>query len=124
MQLALVDYLATKRYDTHLRKLRRILAERKQQTWQALHQHFPVGVKIHHSESGYFLWIELPQYMDASILSEQAIAQKISIAPGKMFTTGGAWHNYFRLNASWALGERERHAVLTLANLIRQNIKE
>lgn len=124
MQLALVDYLATKRYDTHLRKLRRILAERKQQTWQALHQHFPAGVKIHHSESGYFLWIELPQYMDASILSEQAIAQKISIAPGKMFTTGGAWHNYFRLNASWALGERERHAVLTLANLIRQNIKE
>ena len=36
MQLALVDYLATKRYDTHLRKLRRVLAERKQQTLQAL----------------------------------------------------------------------------------------
>ena len=45
--------------------------------------------------------------MDASVLSEQAIAHKISIAPGKMFTTGGAWHHYFRLNASWALGERE-----------------
>lgn len=123
MQLALVDYLATKRYDAHLRKLRRILAERKQQTWQALHQHFPREVKIHHSESGYFLWIELPEYMDASELCEQAIAHKISIAPGKMFTTGRAWHNYFRLNASWFLGERELHAVITLANLIRQNIK-
>lgn len=123
MQLALVDYLATKRYDTHLRKLRRTLAERKQQTWQALHQHFPGEVKIHHSESGYFLWIELPEYMDASLLSEQAIAHKISIAPGKMFTTGRAWDNYFRLNASWALGEREQHAVVTLANLIRQQIK-
>ncbi|WBM72602.1 PLP-dependent aminotransferase family protein [Buttiauxella sp. WJP83] len=124
MQLALVDYLATKRYDTHLRKLRRVLAERKQQTWQALHQHFPSEVKIHHSESGYFLWVELPEYMDASRLSEQAIAHKISIAPGKMFTTGGAWHNYFRLNASWALEEREQHAVITLARLIRQQIKE
>ena len=124
MQLALVDYLATKRYDTHLRKLRRILAERKQQTWQSLHQHFPSDVKIHRSESGYFLWVELPEYMDASELCEQAIAQKISIAPGKMFTTGRAWHNYFRLNASWALGEREKQAVATLANLIRQQIKE
>ena len=58
------------------------------------------------------------------MLSEQAIAHKISLAPGKMFTTGGAWHNYFRLNASWALGEREQHAVETLANLIRNQIKE
>ena len=124
MQLALVDYLATKRYDTHLRKLRRILAERKQQTLQALHQLFPAEVKIHHTESGYFVWIELPEYMDASVLSEQAITHKISIAPGKMFTTAGAWHNYFRLNASWALGEREQHAVETLANLIRNQIKE
>jgi DNA-binding transcriptional MocR family regulator len=36
MQLALVDYLATKRYDAHLRRLRRTLAERKQQAWQSL----------------------------------------------------------------------------------------
>ncbi len=31
MQLAPVDYLSTKRYDAHLRRLRRQLAERKQQ---------------------------------------------------------------------------------------------
>lgn len=120
MQLALVDYLATKRYDTHLRRLRRILAERKQQTWQALHNLLPEDVKIHRSESGYFLWIELPPSMDASLLSEQAIAHKISIAPGKMFTTGRAWDHYFRLNASWAWGEREQQAVVTLSRLIEQ----
>ncbi|RPH31024.1 PLP-dependent aminotransferase family protein [Buttiauxella warmboldiae] len=123
MQLALADYLATKRYDSHLRKLRRTLAERKQQIWQELHQHLPAQVKLHHSEHGYFFWIELPEYMDANLLSEQAIAHKISIAPGKMFTTGGGWHNYFRLNASWALGERERQAVVTLADLIHDQIK-
>jgi DNA-binding transcriptional MocR family regulator len=124
MQLALVDYLATKRYDTHLRRLRRILAERKQQAWQALHTLLPVEVKIHHSESGYFLWIELPPYMDASRLSEQALAHKISIAPGKMFTTGRAWDNYFRLNASWAWGEREQQAVVTLSRLIQRQLRE
>ena len=45
MQLALVDYLATKRYDAHLRRLRRTLAERKQQAWQSLLRHMPAGVK-------------------------------------------------------------------------------
>ena len=124
MQLALVDYLATGRYDTHLRRLRRVLAERKQQAWQALHALLPAEVKIHTSESGYFLWIELPPYMDASQLSEQALAHKISIAPGKMFTTGRAWDNYFRLNASWAWGEREQQAVVTLSRLIQQQIEK
>lgn len=120
MQLALVDYLATKRYDTHLRRLRRMLAERKQHAWQALHAVMPAEVKIHHSESGYFLWLELPEGMDAGELSKLAIAQKISIAPGKMFTTGNAWANYFRLNASWLWGDREQQAIVTLSRLISQ----
>ncbi|WP_435930256.1 PLP-dependent aminotransferase family protein [Dryocola sp. BD613] len=123
MQLALVDYLATRRYDTHLKRLRRMLAERKQQAWQALHALLPAEVKIHRSESGYFLWVELPAYMDASLLSEQAIAHKISIAPGKMFTTGRVWDNCFRLNASWPWGEREQQAVVTLSRLIAQQLR-
>ncbi len=54
MQMALVDYLSTRRYDAHLRRLRRQLAERKQQAWQAPLRHLPAEVKIHHSDSGYF----------------------------------------------------------------------
>lgn len=46
MQLALVDYLSTRRYDAHLRRLRRQLAERKQQAWQTLLRHLPAEVKF------------------------------------------------------------------------------
>lgn len=83
MQLATVDYLSTKRYDAHLRRLRRQLAERKQQAWQALLRHLPPEVVVHHSDSGYFLWIELPEGADASALSARALASHISIAQGK-----------------------------------------
>ncbi len=78
-----VDYLSTKRYDAHLRRLRRQLAERKQQAWQALLRHLPPEVVVHHSDSGYFLWIELPEGADASALSARALASHISIARGK-----------------------------------------
>ncbi|WP_105736891.1 aminotransferase-like domain-containing protein [Cronobacter dublinensis] len=123
MQMALVDYLATRRYDTHLRRLRRLLAERKQAAWQSLRRHFPAAVKIHRSESGYFLWVELPAPLDAGKLHERALAHQISIAPGRMFTTGHLWHNYFRFNASWAWGEREEQAVKTLGALIREALE-
>ena len=46
MQLALVDYLSTRRYDAHLRRLRRQLAERKQRAWQALLRYLPAEVKF------------------------------------------------------------------------------
>ncbi|MDY0972889.1 PLP-dependent aminotransferase family protein [Siccibacter turicensis] len=120
MQLALVDYLATKRYDTHLRRLRRMLAQRKAQATQTLQRVMPPDVKIHRSDSGYFLWLELPPYLDASVLSERALQHNISIAPGKMFSTSDTWRPFFRFNASWEWNEREIQAVETLARLVRE----
>ena len=120
MQLALVDYLATKRYDAHLRRLRRQLAERKQMAWQALMRSLPSEVRIHHNDSGYFLWLELPAGMDAGTLSTRALEHQISIAPGKMFSTTDNWASFFRFNTAWGWGEREDHAVETLGKLIRQ----
>ncbi len=123
MQLALVDYLATKRYDAHLRRLRRMLAERKQQAWQALLRHLPAGVKIHHNESGYFLWLELPAGLDAGALSQLALTHHISIAPGKMFSTSDRWQSFFRFNCAWAWGDKEERAAIRLGELIRQMMK-
>ncbi len=84
MQLALVDYLSTRRYDAHLRRLRRQLAERKQQAGKPFAPS-PGGSKIHHNDSGYFLWLELPEQLDAGELSAKALEHLISIAPGKCF---------------------------------------
>ncbi|CAK7074740.1 MAG: 2-aminoadipate transaminase [Citrobacter freundii] len=123
MQLALVDYLSTRRYDAHLRRLRRQLAERKQQAWQTLLRHLPAEVNIHHNDSGYFLWLELPEPLDAGVLSTHALAHHISIAPGKMFSTSGSWTRFFRFNTAWHWGDREEQAVKQLGKLIREMMK-
>lgn len=122
MQLALVDYLSTRRYDAHLRRLRRQLAERKQRAWQALLRYLPAEVKIHHNDSGYFLWLELPEPLDAGELSQAALAHHISIAPGKMFSTGENWSRFFRFNTAWQWGEREEQAVKQLGKLIQERL--
>ncbi|STQ59991.1 transcriptional regulator protein YdcR [Pseudescherichia vulneris] len=58
--------------------------------------------------------------MDAGRLSEQALAHRISIAPGKMFSTSDTWTPFFRFNTSWAWGDREEQAAKTLGMLIRE----
>ncbi|HBZ0660872.1 TPA: PLP-dependent aminotransferase family protein [Klebsiella pneumoniae] len=93
-----------------------------QQAWQALLRHLPPEVIVHHSDSGYFLWIELPEGADASALSVRALASHISIAPGKMFSTSDSWTSFFRFNTAWGWGEREEQGVKRLGELIREQL--
>ena len=82
----------------------------------------PPEVIVHHSDSGYFLWIELPEGADASELSARALASHISIAPGKMFSTSASWTSFFRFNTAWGWGEREEQGVRRLGELIREQL--
>ena len=123
MQLALADYLETRRYDVHLRRLRRQLAERKQLARQGLLRHLPPEVTVHFHEGGYFLWVALPPGIDAGELCVRALAHSISIAPGKMFSIANSGASFFRLNTAWGWGEREERGAETLGQLIRQMMK-
>lgn len=118
MQLTLAKYLSTQRYDSHLKQLRRTLEQRKIAAWQCLKRYLPAPVRIHYAGSGYFLWIELPKRVDAGQLSQIMLENKVSIAPGKMFSTDNEYNHFFRVNTSYEWGEREEAAVITLAAAI------
>lgn len=120
MQLALAKYLSTQNYDRHLRGIRKTLEQRKNLAWQCLKKHLPENVIINYSASGYFLWIELPAAVDASRLCAIMLDHHVSIAPGNMFTTGGDYNNYFRINVSYPWNSREEEAVMRLSSEIRR----
>ncbi len=120
MQLAVADYLATSSYDSHLRRLRRTLEQRKYRIYQAMRTHFPAAVDIYYADGGYFLWLALPEGGDSMALYRQALAQGITLAPGRMFTTGDKFERYFRINTSLEWNDRTEKAVLTLAELLHQ----
>ena len=124
MQLALAHYLATRGYDSHLRRLRRSLAQRKNAHRQALFRHLPPQARVHDSYGGYFLWIELPSGTDTTELYRRALEQKISIAPGKMFSAGELFSHCFRCNTSYEWDEQREQAVITLCGLIKQMLRD
>jgi DNA-binding transcriptional MocR family regulator len=83
-------------------------------------EYFPKNVKISHPAGGYFLWLELEPPFNASELYRRALEQGVSIAPGRMFTTGNQFDHCFRLNASFAWSEQSEKAIHILAQLINQ----
>lgn len=124
IQLALANYLSTRNYENHLRKLRRTLEQRKFANWQMLRAHLPANVSVNYSEGGYFLWIELPQHLDAMVLYQRALKDNISLAPGKMFSVSDQFNHCFRLNASFDCAATEERAIKRLSKLVRAMLDE
>lgn len=118
-QLALAEYLKQGGYERHLRQLRGALAGQQRQMLAEIERHFPPGTRVTQPEGGYFLWVVLPETVDALELHRQALAQGISIAPGPMFSAKRAFGNCIRLNYGHAWDARQAGAVATLGALAR-----
>ncbi|AHZ77813.1 transcriptional regulator [Pseudomonas putida] len=97
-QAAIADYLQHGGYDRHLRKLRYALEGQQANMLAAIARHFPAQTRVSQPSGGYFLWLELPEQMDALKLFHMALAQGISIAPGPIFSPTRRFGNCIRLN--------------------------
>jgi DNA-binding transcriptional MocR family regulator len=63
-------------------------------------QYFPEDTKITCPAGGIYLWVELAEGKDTLELYNDAMLRKISITPGRMFTTQNQFNNCLMLNFS------------------------
>lgn len=118
-QAAIADYLQHGGYDRHLRKLRYALEGQQANMLAAIARHFPAQTRVSQPSGGYFLWLELPEQMDALKLFHMALAQGISIAPGPIFSPTRRFGNCIRLNYGSPWHEGAERAMETLGRIIR-----
>jgi DNA-binding transcriptional MocR family regulator len=119
-QLALADYLANGGYDHHLRSLRQALKRQVQQVSHAIAESFPRGIKMTRPAGGLVLWVELPARVDALRLHTKALAEKISIAPGPMFSPRQGYQNFIRISCGEPWSPKIERALGVLAYLVKQ----
>jgi DNA-binding transcriptional MocR family regulator len=118
-QDAIAAFLRTGAFERHLRRLRRTLARQQAAALDALHRHLPSAARIITPDGGYFLWIELPDSIDAVELHRRALADGISIAPGPIFSATRGFRHCLRLNYGHPWTAASDRAVARLAELMR-----
>jgi DNA-binding transcriptional MocR family regulator len=123
-QMAIAEFLQNGGYDRYLRKIRRILATQVQHMSNAVTRYFPAGTRVTRPQGGYVLWVELPRSVDALELHRRALAQKISIAPGPIFSAKQKYKNFIRLSCGLPWSEKIDRAVQTLAELTRKSVSQ
>jgi DNA-binding transcriptional MocR family regulator len=118
-QLAIAEFLATGGYDHHLRRMRKAFAERIARMSDAICEYFPEGTKLTRPAGGFVLWVELDERVDALELHDRALADKIAIAPGAIFSPSGKYRNFIRINCEHPWSDRIERAVERLGEIVR-----
>ena len=123
LQAALAEFVAEGSYDRHLRKLRRVLCERRDALLGALEREMPDGVRWTRPDGGYQVWVELPEGLDTGELLADAVGAGVLFAPGFQFNHDGRASNRLRLTFAMADSESLQRGTLTLARLVRERIE-
>jgi DNA-binding transcriptional MocR family regulator len=119
-QMAIAQFLETGGYEHHLRKVRAFYAEQVQRVSAAVQRYFPPGTRVTRPAGGFVVWVELPAgACDAMHLCNAALARKIAIAPGPVFSATGKFMNFIRLNCSTPWSNDLDAALRTLGELCR-----
>jgi DNA-binding transcriptional MocR family regulator len=117
LQVAIASFLENGGYDRLLRTLRRTYEGQVRLVTQAVGRYFPAGTKVTRPTGGYVLWAEMPGGTDALELYERALAERISLSPGQMFSASNRYRNCLRLNCGIPWSQHIEHVLCRVGEL-------
>lgn len=117
-QLVLARYYASGGYDRYMRRVRSHLASNAQRFVDAAIRYFPSGTRIARPAGGIVTWIELPPNADGTELFRTALASRIGIAPGMVFSAKADYRNYIRMNCGLPWSSTIERAIEKLGRLV------
>ena len=104
--------------DEHIPTIRKLYSDQCQCMLDAMKEHFPTSVTWTEPEGGMFIWVTLPQQIDAMKLLEQSLAAKVAFVPGAPFYANDPASNTLRLSFVTVPPERIREGIAILGKLI------
>lgn len=117
-QITIGKYLQKGGYDKHLRQLRHTLLVNQIKFIDAIERYFPQGTRLTKPQGGYFVWVKLPDGVNALELHSIALKHGISIAPGPIFSAQRGFTDYIRLNYGHIWDSTVENALAAIGKLV------
>lgn len=111
--------------EEHKHHIRQVYKQRRDVMLAAMSEYFPLGVYWTRPSGGLFLWVTLPEWMDAADLLKTAIEHKVAFVPGSAFHPNadkGVGHNTCRLNFSNAAPDMIEEGIKRLGTVLMMAI--
>ena len=118
-QMAMVD-VVRRIAPAHTATIRTAYRERRDAMLQALEASMPAGVTWTRPEGGMFVWVTLPDHIDAAYLLERSLATAgVAFVPGAAFFADRSTRNTLRLSYSLNPPAEIASGIAALAGVIR-----
>ena len=110
--------------DAHISMIREVYGRKCRLMLECLEKELPASVTFTRPEGGLFIWVTLPDGVDATAFLKACMAQKLMIVPGATFNcdvTEGSMS--FRLNYSTPSDEQIKEGIARLGRVAREFVK-
>jgi 2-aminoadipate transaminase len=118
-------YFAGYPWQETLKELRGVYRERRDAMLEALAEHFPPesGVSWTHPSGGFYVWVKLPDPLDAKSMLAKAISARVAYVPGGSFFADDQGGSNLRLSYCFPPPERIREGVRRLAGVVTEELE-
>ncbi len=118
-QIIVYEVCSDRLLERHIPAVRATYHARRDAMLEALEQHMPFGINWTRPNGGMFLWLTLPDFLDAANLLNAALDLQIAFVPGASFYANGGGNHTLRLNFSHPTTTRIYEGVSRLAQAIQ-----
>ncbi|MDH4140124.1 MAG: PLP-dependent aminotransferase family protein [Coriobacteriia bacterium] len=124
VQVTAERYFLGTRWRRVLQGLTRTYAERRNAMLEALDEHFPAEAHWTRPEGGFFVWVTLPEFLDAKAMLAEAVEQGVTYVPGdSFFPDGRTGRNCMRLAFCYAEPDDIREGVRRLGEVLEDRLE-
>nr|WP_275005278.1 PLP-dependent aminotransferase family protein [Promicromonospora iranensis] len=116
-QLAVATYLETCDWKAQIKAYRELYRERRDALVGALGEHLP-SASWNVPKGGFFVWVRLPDGLDARAMLPRAVTARVAYVPGTAFYYDGSGSDHMRLSFCFPTPERIREGVRRLAGVV------
>jgi 2-aminoadipate transaminase len=122
-QLTVREYLTTQPWLEQIKTFQELYRERRDATLAALETMMPPGCQWTRPAGGFYVWLRLPDGVNAKAMLPRAISSRVAYVPGTGFYADGSGAQYARLCYSLPSPDRIREGVRRLASVIETEIQ-
>jgi DNA-binding transcriptional MocR family regulator len=122
-QLAVSAYLADFDWQAQVKDFTQMYRERRDAMLAALAEHLPAGSQWTMPGGGFYVWVTLPEGLDAKAMLPRAVTARVAYVPGTAFYADGFGSRCLRLSYCFPTPERIREGVRRLGAVIAEEME-
>jgi len=119
-QSLLISYLKNQNINEHISRIKHSYQTRLKIMVDSLEEYMPVEVSYTKPDGGMFIWVTLPEYLDAFDILDKAKKNGVIFVPGSEFYIDGKGKNTMRLNFTNSTESEIREGINCLSNIIKE----